>query len=108
LIRETLGEHSSYVDLHCLLGVAELEEGHFDDAIATLAALRSSCIRTITSPASTWRERSRPPGISSRRRSRCAWSWNRTLRIPKPLNCPSVGSAGTGVGGDHGASRKAS
>jgi tetratricopeptide (TPR) repeat protein len=37
LIRETLGEHPSYVDLHCLLGVAELEEGHFDDAIATLA-----------------------------------------------------------------------
>jgi len=37
LIREALAEHPGYVDLHCLLGIAELEEGHFDDAIATLA-----------------------------------------------------------------------
>lgn len=37
LIRETLADHPGYVDLHCLLGIAELEEGYFDDAIATLA-----------------------------------------------------------------------
>jgi tetratricopeptide (TPR) repeat protein len=37
LIRDSLREHPGYVDLHCLLGIAELEEGHFDDAIATLA-----------------------------------------------------------------------
>lgn len=37
LIRETLVKHPGYVDLHCLLGIAELEDGHLDDAIATLA-----------------------------------------------------------------------
>jgi tetratricopeptide (TPR) repeat protein len=37
LIREALAEHPGYADLHCLLGVAELEEGHVDDAIGTLA-----------------------------------------------------------------------
>lgn len=36
-IREALAEHPAYADLHCLLGIAELEEGHLDDAIATLA-----------------------------------------------------------------------
>jgi tetratricopeptide (TPR) repeat protein len=37
LIREALAEHPAYADLHCLLGIVELEEGHVDDAIATLA-----------------------------------------------------------------------
>jgi len=36
-IRAALAEHPGYADLHCLLGIAELEEGHVDDAIATLA-----------------------------------------------------------------------
>ena len=37
LIREALREHPGYADLHYLLGMAELEEGHLDDAMATLA-----------------------------------------------------------------------
>jgi tetratricopeptide (TPR) repeat protein len=37
LIHEALIEHPAYADLHCLLGIVELEEGHVDDAIATLA-----------------------------------------------------------------------
>ena len=36
-IRQALAEHPGYADLHALLGTAELEEGHVDDAIATLA-----------------------------------------------------------------------
>ena len=36
-VREALAAHPAYADLHYLLGVAELEEGHLDDAIASLA-----------------------------------------------------------------------
>src|SRR5207249_11365048 len=36
-LREALVQHPGYADLLCWLGIAELEEGHLDDAIATLA-----------------------------------------------------------------------
>jgi len=37
LVRSAVAEHGGYADLHYLLGVAELEDGHLDDAIASLA-----------------------------------------------------------------------
>ena len=36
-VRAALREHEAYADLHYLLGTAELEESHLDDAIASLA-----------------------------------------------------------------------
>jgi len=36
-MREALREREAYPDLHCLLGLAELEEGHLDDALASFA-----------------------------------------------------------------------
>ena len=35
--REALRHHEGYADLHYLLGTAELEEGHLDDAVASFA-----------------------------------------------------------------------
>jgi len=37
LLRETVKRHEGYADLHCLLGQAELEAGHCDDAVASFA-----------------------------------------------------------------------
>src|SRR6185369_8063146 len=36
-VREALHDHPGYADLHYLLGIAELDEGHLDDAISALA-----------------------------------------------------------------------
>jgi protein O-GlcNAc transferase len=37
MLRETVRRHEGYADLHCLLGQAELEAGHGDDAVASFA-----------------------------------------------------------------------
>jgi tetratricopeptide (TPR) repeat protein len=37
VVRQALASFPSYADLHHLLGVAELEEGHLDDAVSSLA-----------------------------------------------------------------------
>jgi len=37
IVRQALASFPSYADLHHLLGVAELEEGHLDDAVSSLA-----------------------------------------------------------------------
>ncbi|HYM81902.1 MAG TPA: tetratricopeptide repeat protein [Candidatus Limnocylindria bacterium] len=37
LLRDAVARHEGYTDLHLLLGQAELEEGHVDDAVASLA-----------------------------------------------------------------------
>lgn len=36
-VREAMRQHPGYADLHHLLGIAELEEGHLDDAVSSLA-----------------------------------------------------------------------
>lgn len=37
LARRALRGYPGYADLHCLVGIAELEEGHLDDALSSLA-----------------------------------------------------------------------